>query len=298
MTEKNIKSRLIHKHDVEANWSLAENFIPKQGELIVYDIDENYDYERVKIGDGITNVNGLPFINQNITMEDIDIFVQAEEPLDAEEGSIWVDLDEDFEPDETVEIEVDATLTQEGMAADAKAVGDRFDSLDTIIATDSNEDGNIELRAYIPETDGPGFNVEIDDTLSIEGAAADAKAVGDEINRLSGEIENAGSIVIDLEGADAGEANLINADTLGGSPASDFVKFSDIDGLPESGSGDYGLPPITSENEGNVLKVVNGVVTWSSELSELKESIGEEPVSIQINSAIDELRQEILGGAW
>jgi hypothetical protein len=29
MTEKNIKSRLIHKHDVEANWSLAENFIPK-----------------------------------------------------------------------------------------------------------------------------------------------------------------------------------------------------------------------------------------------------------------------------
>ena len=61
MAEKNIKSRVIQKHDTEANWNLAINFIPKQGELIVYDKDSIYNYERFKIGDGVTNVNALPF---------------------------------------------------------------------------------------------------------------------------------------------------------------------------------------------------------------------------------------------
>lgn len=59
--EKNIKTRIIHKHDTEANWKLATNFTPKQGEIIVYDKDNNYEYERFKIGDGVTNVNNLPF---------------------------------------------------------------------------------------------------------------------------------------------------------------------------------------------------------------------------------------------
>lgn len=72
MAEKNINSRIIHKHDTEAHWLLATNFIPKQGEHIVYDIDENYNYERLKIGDGITNVNDLPFVIDFFTIEDID----------------------------------------------------------------------------------------------------------------------------------------------------------------------------------------------------------------------------------
>ena len=61
MAEKNIKSRIVHKHDVESNWLLATNFVPKQGEIIVYDKDESYNYERFKIGDGITLVSALPF---------------------------------------------------------------------------------------------------------------------------------------------------------------------------------------------------------------------------------------------
>ena len=61
MAEKTILGRIIQKHDIEANWNLATGFIPKQGEIIVYDIDENYTYERFKIGDGVTNVNDLPF---------------------------------------------------------------------------------------------------------------------------------------------------------------------------------------------------------------------------------------------
>lgn len=65
MAEKNIKSRIVHKHDVESNWLKAENFIPLKGELIIYDIDENYTYERFKIGDGATLVNNLPFALEN-----------------------------------------------------------------------------------------------------------------------------------------------------------------------------------------------------------------------------------------
>ena len=61
--EKNINSRIQHKHDIEANWNKAVNFIPIQGEIIVYDIDETYNYERVKIGDGTTKINDLPFID-------------------------------------------------------------------------------------------------------------------------------------------------------------------------------------------------------------------------------------------
>lgn len=72
MAEKNIKSRIVHKHDVELNWNKAINFIPKQGEIIVYDIDSNHSYERIKIGDGMTNVNNLPFVISTLTNDEID----------------------------------------------------------------------------------------------------------------------------------------------------------------------------------------------------------------------------------
>ena len=72
MAEKNIKSRIVHKHDVELNWNKATNFIPKQGEIIVYDIDSNHSYKRIKIGDGATNVNNLPFVIGALTNDEID----------------------------------------------------------------------------------------------------------------------------------------------------------------------------------------------------------------------------------
>lgn len=65
MSEKNIKSRIVHKHDIEANWLLATNFSPRAGEFIIYDPDENNPHSRVKIGDGKTNVNNLPFIESS-----------------------------------------------------------------------------------------------------------------------------------------------------------------------------------------------------------------------------------------
>ena len=60
--EKNISSRVQHKHDTEANWDRAETFIPKAGELIIYDVDDNFDYPRIKIGDGVKFLSDLKFV--------------------------------------------------------------------------------------------------------------------------------------------------------------------------------------------------------------------------------------------
>ena len=59
-------------HDLEINWEKQTDFIPLQGELIVYDIDDTHEYERLKIGDGVTTVNLLPFLNDFITNDEID----------------------------------------------------------------------------------------------------------------------------------------------------------------------------------------------------------------------------------
>ena len=70
MSENVLKNvRIVHKHDTEENWLKAINFIPKQGELIIYDVDNNYNYERMKIGDGKTLVNDLPFSNDWKSLE-------------------------------------------------------------------------------------------------------------------------------------------------------------------------------------------------------------------------------------
>ena len=70
-----MKQRVQVKHDTAENWAKAINFVPLSGELIVYDgILENGEYiekPRIKIGDGIHNVNDLPFIN--VTQPDIQI---------------------------------------------------------------------------------------------------------------------------------------------------------------------------------------------------------------------------------
>ena len=71
---KEINGRLILKHDTEDNWNKATSFIPKQGEIIIYDIDNKYSYERMKIGNGTTNIVELPFTYEIelITVADID----------------------------------------------------------------------------------------------------------------------------------------------------------------------------------------------------------------------------------
>ena len=62
MAEKQFNTRIINKHDTADNWAKATNFIPKKGELIVYDADTTNTQPRLKIGDGTTTVINLPFV--------------------------------------------------------------------------------------------------------------------------------------------------------------------------------------------------------------------------------------------
>ena len=72
MADKNtIKSRILLKNDTQENWDKAINFIPLPGEIIIYNADDEYDYQRVKIGNGTTTVTNLPFVYDIITDEEI-----------------------------------------------------------------------------------------------------------------------------------------------------------------------------------------------------------------------------------
>lgn len=98
MAEKTLNTRIQQKHDIEANWLKATNFIPKVGEIIVYDADDNYPYARTKIGDGTTTVINLPFtVPEGATDEEIiDMMLELDilpTIVDAD-GSVLVDSDE------------------------------------------------------------------------------------------------------------------------------------------------------------------------------------------------------------
>lgn len=61
MSNNTIHARIVSMHDVEERWNQAVTFIPRAGEIIVYDVDTKHLYPRFKIGDGITSVVDLPF---------------------------------------------------------------------------------------------------------------------------------------------------------------------------------------------------------------------------------------------
>ena len=109
---------------------------------------------------------------------------------------------------------IDATLTKEGEAADAKAVGDRLGELENGLreaqnsANDALQRANMALDendAQDEEIDGlkkrvnalesgsgggEGGSVSVDDTLTKAGEAADAKAVGDRLRDIDDAINS------------------------------------------------------------------------------------------------------------
>lgn len=64
MSETLIKTRIISKHADRHQWENS-TFIPLKGEIVVYDYRDEDDVkiQRLKIGDGSTHINDLPFVN-------------------------------------------------------------------------------------------------------------------------------------------------------------------------------------------------------------------------------------------
>lgn len=77
-TNKIMNSRSQQKIDTESNWKLATNFSPLKGELIIYAPDENNQEPRFKVGDGISNVNDLPFVYESKNKTQVQIITWEE----------------------------------------------------------------------------------------------------------------------------------------------------------------------------------------------------------------------------
>jgi len=63
------------KREKEEDWAKAKNFIPKKDEIIIYDCKEQI---KIKIGDGITKVNDLPFTDNTISLLDGMLIMKGE----------------------------------------------------------------------------------------------------------------------------------------------------------------------------------------------------------------------------
>ena len=46
MADSIVNARIQLKNDTEANWNLATGFIPRKGELIIYNADANYAHSK------------------------------------------------------------------------------------------------------------------------------------------------------------------------------------------------------------------------------------------------------------
>lgn len=129
MAENIEKARMSQKHDIDKNWQLVPDFVPKPGEIIIYDRDENHRKQRMKVGDGESSIAGLGFFAG-------EVYAQAKEPYNPGEGAIWIVPDGEVEEwlgDEQepyTPVEIDKTLTIEGMAADSAATGQAIKALD------------------------------------------------------------------------------------------------------------------------------------------------------------------------
>lgn len=60
-----VNSRISLRIDTEENWNKYPDFIPLNGELIIYSTDNLYPFQRFKTGDGIHKLAELPFIIHN-----------------------------------------------------------------------------------------------------------------------------------------------------------------------------------------------------------------------------------------
>ena len=57
---KQIKAKVVFKHETATNWALS-NYVPNQGEIVIYDGETDGEPQRFKLGDSEHIVKDLPF---------------------------------------------------------------------------------------------------------------------------------------------------------------------------------------------------------------------------------------------
>lgn len=159
--KKHLLGRIIHKHDIEENWDKATGFIPQQGEIIVYDIDDNYEYERFKIGDGKTTVINLPFQKTNINDLKAVSYDVAQELTEEQKAQAKLNIGvkdtppeviiSDVEPaDENIKIWVNTN--EDDSNGDVSLTDEITNLVSSLVSShDSDNDAHIDIRDSIPK---------------------------------------------------------------------------------------------------------------------------------------------------
>lgn len=291
MAEKNIKSRIVHKHDVESNWILATNFTPKQGELIVYDIDTSHTYERVKVGDGKTLVSQLPFVDDALRTELLGEISTAVSGLATEDyvDAVQTALDTHTE-NEDIHVTSHAKAIWDTAGEHALSSHARVDATSVV---GSSINGNIvindvETTVYSHPNSGVSAGAYKSVTVNAQGhvtggsnpttlagyGITDAEAKGtvsthNSATNAHSDIRKSISDVSNLVGTTA-VADQISA-AIGNTTADDFGIYVQAQEPTEAVAGDIWIdtandptyipptiPEITAADNGKVLMVVNG----------------------------------------
>ena len=70
-------ARIILKNGIEANWNKVTDFIPKKGEVIIYNPDNEHSTPRFKVGNGQQLPKDLPFVKTGVSQEDLENITAA-----------------------------------------------------------------------------------------------------------------------------------------------------------------------------------------------------------------------------
>lgn len=150
-----VNTRIQLKHDTKGNWEKATNFIPKPGEVIIYDIDENNTNVRFKVGDGSTTVNNLPFTDLNTaTKTELEGLASAVAYISMEDNETVVDPDVSVPVSITVDFELSETsanpVQNKVITQEINQLSDKVNILPDVTTADAGKflrvssDGKIE----------------------------------------------------------------------------------------------------------------------------------------------------------
>lgn len=180
--ENNFFGRIQHKHDTEKNWLKATGFTPKQGEIIIYDSEDPKTAPRFKIGDGVTNVNELPFVSDgaviNISETDVTSVVVNSETNIA--GSFGFNVVEGYseEVDNVTygyyKVDMDLTSEEDLLKAieDFNNAMTELESNDELTEEEKLKQRQVSMYLFKTETDSHRFDaapVYIEAIINING---------------------------------------------------------------------------------------------------------------------------------
>lgn len=134
-----------------------------------------YAADAKAVGDSIAEVKNSVISyteTQDLTEEqktqaltNLGVYAQDDEPTDAEVGTLWIDTDDEGGSSGGSSVYIDETLTQEGWAAEAKAVGNAINSVNGTIS---------EVREEIAAV--------TENSVSKAGATMEGTLIADEIS--------------------------------------------------------------------------------------------------------------------